>query len=66
LNAQGGRLATAEILSVMNILFERSTLVRAGTGGLKLLAEAQRKGLEDMEYLEQCLEQQPRTYNSKY
>jgi hypothetical protein len=68
---RGGRLEQLQkSKSVMNILFERQfdvgksrDLVDYG----KLLVEAQNvNGTEaDMEYLEQCLEQQPRTYNSK-
>ena len=57
-------------LSFMNILFERQFDV-GNSRGLVVYGSAsgrgtKRKWLEaDMQYLEQCLEQQERTYNSK-
>jgi transposase len=71
LNAQGWTVgAIAEIL-VSHEHTVRATIRRWQEQGLGGLWEARGRGTkrkwqeEDMQYLEQCLEQQERTYNSK-
>jgi len=51
----------------MNIPFERQRRGRAGLVDYgSFWSRHKRKWQADMQYLEQCLEQQPRTYNSKF
>lgn len=68
---RGGRLEQLQKLMKCHEHTVRATIRRWQEQGLGGLWEASGRGTKrkwaeaDMEYLEQCLEQQPRTYNSK-